>query len=379
MEYLQRLLKGGYHVVCGGMLEPSGPQLPMASLPFSIRENLRSYVRAVLDADADSPPHHRCLGWLSHLSLLVGNARDPSSTSKYSRAEHRRFLRYLLGHCSSGDSLPDNQFQTLATGVAMIALTALANGANISLVCVTNDGQRISLPQGYRRTTREIPLSVMLWLTEPPEEIAKTMNVARTFHTFPTEIGNYIRFRFTGGNAEISRLMARRLPCSSLPTEECLLLWKEGMALAQHVTWSVILDTANSEIKFRLSDSSIHTEHSAFLEPLAKKWCSGPRFDIRHDLARKAAEAFHNVYQYRDYENIDEQRADTSINLVLTGFAVGCLKKLFSDTPSRLSFYAMVFEEEENPVRLLFTYTFSKLGTFLQALIEILRIAILSS
>jgi hypothetical protein len=355
VDHLQRLLKGEYAIICGGMLESSESEPPMASLPFSIRENLRSYVRSVLDADADSPQHRRCLIWLSELSSLIGNARDLLRTSKYSRSEHRRFVKYLLGGRPSANGLPANQFHTLALGTAMIALAALANGANISLVCVTNDGQRISLPQDYRPHTQEEPLSVILWLTDPPKEVAQTLNVAQTFdnpsrgdlkpHALPVH----------GGSAEISRIMARRLSCDSLPPEDCLLLWEEGMTLGLGMTWTVISNDGNfnNNLRLRLSKSSMYTDHSVLLEPLAKKWYSGPRSDIRHDLARKAAGAFHNVYRYNDYENIDAKRAETSINLVLTAFAVGCLKKLFSNAPPRLSCYAIVFEDDENPVRLL--------------------------
>ena len=96
VDYLQNLLKGEYGIVCGGKLESVGNEPPMASLPFSIREPLRSYVRGVLDADADSSQHHRCLSWLSRLSLLVGNTKDLLSTSVYSHTDHRRFIKFLL-------------------------------------------------------------------------------------------------------------------------------------------------------------------------------------------------------------------------------------------------------------------------------------------
>ncbi|OCL07291.1 hypothetical protein AOQ84DRAFT_365090 [Glonium stellatum] len=120
VEDLQCLLKGEFGIIRGGRLEPTNSEPAMETLPFSIREPLRSYVRSVLDADADSPQHHRCIVWLSHLSLLVGNSRNLWSTSKYSRND--------TADIAKGISVA-RTFQNPPSEIAKPRVTALHGGS----------------------------------------------------------------------------------------------------------------------------------------------------------------------------------------------------------------------------------------------------------
>lgn len=352
VDYVQSLLKGEFGLVHGGKLQRSDHKQYKEALPHSFRENLAIYIRGILDADADSAQHRKCLQWLSQLSALIGKSRN-TSLSKYSRLDHRRLAKHLL------DSTPSRpaEFHTLSAGTAMIALAARANGANVELQCATADNDLVVIPQNHPPTTGERPIMVKLWLIEPPEDIAQTIRVVGGGRTSQTQTRSRSHAATSnmlpvyGGNSEISQMIARHMPRAP-DAEVCLRLWDEGLRHGAGASWEVsctALTPSTENMRLRLSESFVRTQTSALLAPLAKIWYAGPSGDKRHDLARKAANVFHAVHQYNDYHGVEVEEARQAMNLVIIAFTVGCLGSLVSNAPDILSAYAFVLEEPYGP------------------------------
>jgi len=347
VDYIQALLKGEFGTIRGGQLEPKGSGRPKETLPYAIRDNLRTYITGILDADADSDQHRNCLQWFSQLSALAGRARHVSTFSRYSHLDHRRLLRHLLSHSNSNDSCHSTPFHTLSKGTAMIALAAMANGANISLHCVTSDQGRVAIPHCRTRNTDTMPLSVTLWLIEPPEDVLQQIQDHKTAHKRFREDPGYRMIPIYGGDAEVSWAIAQQLNCKQEP-EDCLRLWKEGVQVGKNASWEANSSNPH-DIILGLSQAFTQTDIPAHVAPLAKMWYSGPASDKRHQLARKAANVFDQVYGYSDYSCIQPDEAKRSLNLILAAFAIGCLKSLVSRTSKPLSSYAMTLEELDGP------------------------------
>lgn len=348
VEYLHSLLKGELGLVHGGKLEPKGQSHSKESLPHSIRDNLAIYIRGILDADADSQQHRHCLQWFSQLSSLVGKSRNASSLSKYSRLDHHRLLKYLLDGTPSRPA----RFHTLSAGTAMIALAAQANGANIIFQCATSRNETVAIPKNYPRKTNAQPIIVTLWLADPPDDIAQTIRVVggtsssqKRSRAKPSNL-----LPVYGGNSEISQMIALHLSFTD-EADACLRLWEEGLRLGAKASWEVVAAGIHMQnFSLRLSETFVRTDMPALLAPLAKIWYNGPRADKRHELARKAANAYHAVYKYNNYrELLQVEEARQAMNLVLVAFAIGCLKSLVSNAPATLSVYALVLEEPYGP------------------------------
>lgn len=347
VEYLHSLLKGELGLVHGGELEPKGQNNPKESLPHSIRDNLAMYIRGILDADADSQQHRDCLQWFSQLSSLIGKSRNPSSLSKYSRLDHHRLLKYLLDGTSSRPA----RFHTLSAGTAMIALAAQANGANIILQCATSSNEIVAIPENHPRRTNAQPIIVTLWLADPPDDIAQTLRVVggtsgsqKRSRAKPSNL-----LPVYGGNSEISQMIALHLPFTD-EADACLRLWEEGLRLGAKASWEVTDAGIHLQnFSLRLSETFVRTDMPALLAPLAKIWYDGPRADKRHELARKAANAYHAVYNHNNYHGLQVEEARQAMNLVLIAFAIGCLKSLVSNAPATLSVYALMLEEPYGP------------------------------
>lgn len=343
IEHLHSLLRGDFAAVCGGKLESGDHGGSRRSLPYTIRNNLRTYVKAVLDADADSEEHTTCLQWFGELSHHIAHTHKAFASSRLSQADHRRFLKHLLS-----DS-PANHFHTLSMGTAMIALTAMANGANISLQCIINTKERIIVPEHRSRATGAAPISVTLWLTEPPQDVAQALHVVGPLEVKSRAVSSLTVMH--GGDAEISRLVAQHLP-GEHEAETCLGLWQEGIRQGRQATWEVVQlpfgQTTRTDL--RLSSDFVQTESSALVAPLVKFWYTGPRTDRRHSLAWKAANAFHVVHGYTNYRSgIQADVARQSMNLFVIAFAIGCLRSLISSSSVSLSAYALVLEEPDGP------------------------------
>lgn len=347
VEHIQSLLRGEFDIICGGKLQPEGPQGSKETLPFSMRDNIRAYVQGILDADADSEQHRNILTWFSQLSAKGAKAQTATTLSKYSHIDHCRFLKHLLSHSQSGDEIPA-EFHTLSAGTAMIALAAMANGANVSLHCVVEENHRVSIPENHTTITKASPLLVVLWLVKPPTEVQDKIRVLgdsqkkRRKELGPRTLTLY------GGDAEISQIVAQHLLCSD---ENHSQLWKAGMYLGGQATWELSLE--RHEVILRFSDAFLHDDTPAALKDLAKVWYKGPFNDRRQYLAVKAAIAYDQVYRYSNYRSIDESEVKKSLGLVLTGFAVGCLKSLISNRPQMPSTYALVPEALSGPDGLL--------------------------
>lgn len=95
----------------------------------------------------------------------MGCSKFLESSTRYAHQCHEHLISELLGKPTREQS-----FHTFSAGSAMIALAAAANGANMLLECMTNEGQVTLPPASDQR--RHNSLRVYLWLKKPPNEIA---------------------------------------------------------------------------------------------------------------------------------------------------------------------------------------------------------------
>lgn len=156
VTYIEELLKGHFGLVFGGYLETIDPETgqPRSALPFSVRDVLRTFTNAIIDADAASPQSNLCQEWMSQLMNVIGSSKFLDASTRYPIHHHRQMLVRLLGKESS--KVSHTNIQTFAAGCAMIALAARANGANVQVECITESG-KVTLPLELIHSPREKP------------------------------------------------------------------------------------------------------------------------------------------------------------------------------------------------------------------------------
>ena len=337
--YLERMLRGHYWVVGS----PGSDKDTRREFDFSIRNLLWSFVSSIIDSDRASPQHAENRAWMYRLTQLVGGNKFTKSSTIYSRKRHERFLRRLLGAENQGDATSAEPIDTFSAGVAMIALAARSNGANVRVDCMLPSNHREAVPPGETSLGRNV-LVVRLWLTHPPTNIASQMDVP-TIGTMPpdatlTETGTRM-LAVLGGDREISLAVASQLGCDCTP-EEILAMWVKGIEKGAKAKWQA---TAQSGIEpvLKVSDTFWETQTVAQIATLADSFYAGPT-DKRRMVPRTAANIFHQVFDYSDYRFIDESRFRSSMNLIFVSLTLGCLKALAKSSGRRSSVYAWTFD-----------------------------------
>ena len=346
IDYLESLLKGKFNAIFGGDLSSTFGRKPQSTLPFSLRNVLRSFISSVLDADADSPQHTQSLRFMNFLSKVVGSSRFLNSSTRYSQYYHYMLLGELLGIEKNGHCI----WHTFSAGSAMIALAALANGAEVQVECFTDDGGRVIVPPETFRNTNRASFKVVLWLTEPPFEIAHGPGMGVGVGGEPPDSHRKNiskKLPVYGGVAEISCILARQLGCSNTP-EEVLALWTRGTEVGQTASWACKPVEPNQSLHFYLTDTFLETQIAAQIAPLADSFYSASRTDRRHSLARKAACIFHEIYRYGDYSNLDNVYFKSSMELIFVSMAVGCLRSLTRGPLNRISSFSWTLDCEND-------------------------------
>jgi hypothetical protein len=348
VEYIEELLRGDFDIVSGGDLQTTDQVTghPQSTLPFSLRSILRTFINAVIDADATSQQSSHCRQWMSCLVNVIGSSRFLDSSTRYPNQYHRQFLKQLLRKGTPEEA--QVPFHTFAAGSAMIALAALANGANVQVECITETG-KVVLPPEAARITRQRPFLVTLWLTDPPTGLAQELKMGvmdwNTRHD-TTKSGAPRMLPVYGGAVEVCQVVAQQLCCGANP-DEALAMWTRGVEVGQSASWfceQPTNDGPTGEFKLFLTDEFLRTETVAQIAPLADNYFTTPRGSQLHKLARKAATIFHDVYGYSDYSFIQRPLFVSSMHLILTSLAVGCIKSLTNIPHNRLSSYAWVVD-----------------------------------
>ena len=167
---LEGFLTFGQEAICPGKLADHGTRLSMP-----MKALLANFVRATTDSDANSQQAADVKKWMADLASEVGISTKIRLTSRRVYEQNRLFIAKIMGDIKptegAEDGLPREPFQrvehTLSMATASIALAAAANGADVSVQCITQNGIK-NIPQ--RSSPPKFVLR--LWLRQPPVEIS---------------------------------------------------------------------------------------------------------------------------------------------------------------------------------------------------------------
>ncbi|KAL9625481.1 MAG: hypothetical protein Q9160_000544 [Pyrenula sp. 1 TL-2023] len=330
VDYVQDLLRGDYYIVSGGVLENPGQS--HAKMPFSLRDHLCKFVNNVADADADSAQRQECVQLLHQLIQKVGGCRFLKKVTEHARFDNQKLLRQMLGKKTYIVGRPKDHFNTLSAGSATIALAAQANGANIRVFCMTDQG---NLEIGGKSVTprRSNPFIVTLWLIDPPSKLTHELG-SLPLQESSKDVPNVMNAAYAG-MAEISALVARQLDCNLAPADS-LEIWRRAVACGVGAKW-VVNPNSTRRLTLKLNDDSLVGDVTSQAGDLARRQVRGSIRDSKHELARKCASILHGFFRYKEYE---DPKYDMILDFTTIAYSVGCLQRLVSNNSPLLSAYA---------------------------------------
>jgi hypothetical protein len=345
------------------------------------RPLLRSWVQAVISSDSESVQARTTLEYLAKLAEAGASVKF---SDKFRRSQHRNieFMQDLLGGrdgaaASSGrnegviqelrgTTTVQRVFDTMCSSTASIALAAAANGADISVECITSrDGrEHKEILLGKSRPHHHDTLYlVRLWLCKPPLQIYKnigplkddqTGRESRTADEISADYGRNVIF---GGESEISLTAARELNYWNDKhidmREHVSALWKAGISEGYSMVWKIKHyeaakdDTAvqtTPHVYFQLEAGS-RVISGAHVQNLASTFAAtDPRLqpDPRlKPVARVIAQIVHEQYRYSEYVDCPEKDMFlAAMEFVFIAMSVGCLHTL-TEIPSNNFTYAL--------------------------------------
>ena len=235
---------------------------------------------------------------------------------------------------------------------ASIALAAAANGADISVQCITPNGIK-TIPQ--RSSSSQFELH--LWLRQPPLKISKFLSCAEAKKRGDgsgAEDGIYSTTVF-GGNMEIAINVGQAIGYgnrdpggldNARAKQRLYKLWMKGVRKGNCLRRGVEESSSNHREseplpppRIRLLDhentTSIPPEVGCLIDVLNT-------FDERLDpLARAIAIIIHDVYHYREYSKDKFGRFAKAIEFVSIAISVGLLQALTFAPVKDINFYAL--------------------------------------
>ena len=331
VEYVIDLLCGKYKIIDGGLLKGN-----IDRLPFSVRGNLRTLVNGVIDADATSSQHQEYCELMTAFTRISSMENFSHVPNKYAQDYQEKMLRRLFDF-EDVKSPKEWSYDTVSIASAMIAVAAMANGANIELECVTESG-RFSLSQGTR-SPKLTPFVVRIWLTQPPGSIAWPIGLGVLKNDGLDEADVLGNLPAHGGSAEISLVVARQVQYHGTP-EEILALWTAGSQAGE--SSSLKMSSHFFQLALSFTDDFLSVPVDSKVAYLAATYQDVPRGDPRHGLANKAASIYHSIFNYADYESVNANHVHRALDLILVAMGVGCLKQLINADKNRLASYSWV-------------------------------------
>ena len=267
-------------------------------LPYSMKGNIVKFVQSVWESDKDSVQNGDCLQWLSELTSYVGKSHDARTHSSYSLAEQERFIGVLLAARMTTHRFPVT-FHTLSASVAIVALAARAQGAQVQLECVvrTEDGG-VEAKQLPIASSHPASLIVKLWLVQPPPDLHNKVpgldkfRQASNQNTMPTVV-------IYGGAAEISLFVSRQISKELLlEPSRCLRIWEEGFAIGEKAVWYSV-PSSRKRSAIQLDETFFSTDFQEAKAAEALFSIAVEKFRTR--LVKKAFLAVHRALHRRKY------------------------------------------------------------------------------
>lgn len=348
-DKIMDLLRGRYDVLLGPA-GSSSSEYTAPSVPYSTKLSLVKFVKLVWESDKDSSQNADCLQWLSELTLCVGKSPDPNSHTSHSLSEQQRFWKCLMAAKKSGQPTACT-FDTLSAGVAMIALAAHAQGANVQLECVipaVREGEmdhEIEIKQIPQVRSKPGGIVVKLWLMRPPLEMRVEIPGLDSC-TRPLNERATPALTVYGGAAEISKFVANQIG-ASLKADQSLKLWEEGLKIGEQAIWapwpnptSLRRQALNGVLSSRTTAASLSKRlvlaRNFWDANLEEAMTTRKRFSIKvsqykfePSLLDKALMAIHRTFKQVNYK--DNKSVQKSIELALIAITVGCIKSQIDD------------------------------------------------
>ena len=360
---LEGLLSSGQEAIFPGKLADDGTRLsvPMKAL-------LANFVRATMDSDANSQQAGDVFKWIADLASDIGVSTKIQLTSSRAHEQNRLFIRKIMGDMKptegAEDGLSRESFQrvehTLSMATASIALAAAANGADVSVQCITTNGVKI-IPQ------RSSPSKFVLrfWLRQPPMGISNFLSYAEAKQRGEddgscAQDGVYSTIIF-GGNMEIALNVGQVVGYFSQDSagvdderikHRLYDLWMKGVRKGNCLSW-VVGDTlpydSFSEDFGEYKPSHIPIFRLVNLEdylsvPLELNSLTNvlETLDKRLSLlAGTIAIIVHEVYRYSEYPKEQLGLFGKAMEVVSIAISVGLLQALTFAPAKDINFYAL--------------------------------------
>ena len=361
VRVLEGFLSSGQEAILPGKLADPGTRLPVP-----MKALLANFVRATTDSDANSQQAAEVFKWMADLASEVGVSMKLGIDSRRAQEHNRRFVARIMGDVkpSEGpeDDLPREGFQcvehTLSMGTASIALAAAANGADVSVQCITRNGIK-TIPQ------RSSPSRFLLrlWLRQPPMEISNFLSYAEAKQRGEDDgscarDGVYSAVIF-GGNMEIALNVGQAVGYLKQDsggmddgrTQHRLYdLWMRGVRKGNCLKWEV-LDSLQGQSASWSDRRSPHppciilTDHKIGIP-------TPPELDSLIDvlrtldyrlerLVRAIATIIHEVYRYGEYPEEQSDLYAKAMKVVSIAISVGLLQALTFAPAKDINFFAL--------------------------------------
>ena len=346
----------GQEAISPGKLGDHGTRLSMP-----LKALLANFVRATIDSDANSQQAADVKKWMADLANEVGVSTRLRFVAGRAHEQNRLLIAKIMGDLkpSEGaeDGLPRESFQrvehTLSMATASIALAAAANGADVSVQCITPKAIR-TIPQ--RSSSSQFVLR--LWLRQPPLEISKFLSYAEAKQRGEdeesgAEDGIYSTIIF-GGNMEIALNIGQAIgygirDSSGLDNarikHRLYELWMKGVRKGNCLKWKVeelplyLKSEPLPPPRIRLMDH----EDDIFIPPEVDCLIDLLNtIDARLEpLARAIAIVIHEVYHYREYSKERFGLFAKAMEFVSIAISVGLLQALTFAPAKDINSYAL--------------------------------------
>ena len=348
---MQGLLTGGIPTPC---IDTGNSKIAQAQDFRPWTPILKAWVQGIISTDADTEQNQKARRYLTELASAGASAklsRGYVRTEKYML----QLIQVLMG---SEPSEKDKEiypayrqfgrrkvFSTLSAGVASVGLAAAANGADVSVECISRNNDRevtVFLPRDGH-PSRQSTFVIRLWLCTPPF----------SFYVRPREYDgaenelrdDYATLIIYGGDREIALSAARELDFWDAQAfdhgkheRDVVALWQDGVAAGLDLKWRVkspqpkqkdsgLAVNTSPKLRLQLEHPPRETIKGGYVDQLASVL-------TRHrkglePIARKVAAIIDNVYGYLNYvEGKDAELFSAATQFVLIALAVGTLKSL---------------------------------------------------
>ncbi|RYP13215.1 hypothetical protein DL765_006987 [Monosporascus sp. GIB2] len=316
-------------------------------MAYSMKELLSNFVRATIDSDADSEQAANVLKWMAQFAMDVGISMRRRLSVGRVQDHNLKLITKLLSDTrgineagSEGDNLSRESgrlvYDTISIGAVSIALAARANGAKITLQCVTVKGTK-DIPDWLDESL----FVVRLWLRQPPPNISNISSQwdKAEFDTGRSEahgrdgISHSVIF---GGRLEVAYTVAGEIAVEfpNAPFEDNRErvedMWSKGVEVGRSLQWMVWpprgTDARPGQIRpvrFGLNVSDCFKDVPPQVDRLA---VSFSKYDARlNALSRVIANIVHDVFHYTDYSQDGCPDFAAALTFVTVAIAVGCL------------------------------------------------------